>query len=107
MDFTVNTGGFISLEIAAQMTASHRNSMQEGGLISLSIGSNLILPILEQPGCVGLRMYKAINESGNEDMVLVGVDSNGDDMSSGLIADRMIPRPMVCPSKSLLNSKGE
>jgi len=39
-----------------------------------------IAAILAQPGCVGLRYYHGIDENGNYQIVLVGVDGNGNDI---------------------------
>lgn len=36
--------------------------------------------ILAQPGCVGLRYYHGVDENGNYQIVLVGVDGNGNDI---------------------------
>ncbi len=42
-----------------------------------TIGKDIILKTLSQPGCVGLRFYDAINELGNKTLVYVGIDSKG------------------------------
>lgn len=39
-----------------------------------------IAAILAQPGCVGLRYYHGIDENGNYQIVLVGVDGKGNDI---------------------------
>jgi len=41
------------------------------------VGRNVIEEVLAQPGCVGLRVYRAVNEEGKETLVYAGIDSNG------------------------------
>lgn len=38
-------------------------------------GRNILDKILSQPGCVGIRMYNAIDENGNKTLVFVGIDA--------------------------------
>jgi hypothetical protein len=51
-----------------------------------------------------MRMYYALDENGNKQLVLVGVDANGDDITSGYIADHLLPCPHSCSQKNQLNS---
>lgn len=46
----------------------------------LTFHRNTIQEILDKPGCVGLRMYPAINENKSFTMVLVGVDGEGENL---------------------------
>ncbi len=38
-------------------------------------GRNILDKILSQPGCVGIRLYNAIDENGNKTLVFVGIDA--------------------------------
>lgn len=104
MDFTGNEGGLIPLDLASQMTRKYRLNADLNAVISMAVGKNVIEEILSQNGCFGLRFYNALDENGSEQLVIVGVDSSGNDMYNGKIADRVIKCPIVCPEQSPLNS---
>lgn len=47
--------------------------------------------MLAQPGCVGLRYYHGIDENGDYQIVLVGVDGNGNDiLTKGSLRKRSV-----------------
>lgn len=52
--------------------------------------------ILGQPGCVGIRMYPATH-NGNETLILVGIDEQGNDMTGGALAEDSWLCPPFCP----------
>lgn len=60
--------------------------------------------ILDQPGCIGVRYYRALNADGDPSMILVGVDQAGDDMTAGLLLDGIFLCPPFCPGGNVLNS---
>ncbi len=41
------------------------------------IGKNIILEILAQPGCEGIRFFHAYNEEGEKTLVYMGIDATG------------------------------
>lgn len=103
-----NTGTFITLS-QAEVMVSDWISLQ--GSMSLSItdanpkamvyGKDKIQDILDQQGCVGIRIYNGLAQS-KRVMVLVGIDSNGDDMTSGNILETGFPCPAYCaPNTSI------
>jgi hypothetical protein len=63
-----------------------------------------ILEILDQSECVGIRFYFAINDEGEKTLVLVGADSDQNDLEEGLIADWAYPCPKICSKRNRLNS---
>jgi hypothetical protein len=63
-----------------------------------------VAELLAQPGCVGLRYYKARNRAGDDSMVLVGVDADGNDMTAGVLLNGPFPCPPYCPDDNDLNS---
>jgi len=60
--------------------------------------------ILAQDGCCGIRAYYAQKPDGQLTLVLVGVDSYGNDMDEGELAEQAYPCPPFCPMDSALDS---
>ncbi len=96
MAFNGKEGEQITLAEGAAMTANYRNSPQAYGARAQYIGKAIIGSILQQTGCVGLRMYYAQDEDGAKQLVIVGVNAEGNDMTSGIIADRTLGCPTYC-----------
>ena len=69
-------------------------------------GKTKLNEILAQSGCVGIRAYRAIDDHGVLEFVLVGVTSAGADMTSGLRLDSSVPCPSMCDGGSSLNGGG-
>lgn len=66
-------------------------------------GSNKINQILEQDDCIGIRIYNGYNNDTQENnLVLVGVDRTGEDITSGVILEYLIPCPKHCAEDSSL-----
>lgn len=64
--------------------------------------------ILGQPGCAGLRIYRAAKPGGEDTLVLVGTDTSGSDLlttaagATGLVAEEGLPCPPACSAASPL-----
>ncbi len=100
---TGNEGEAISLALGSAMTAAYRLA-NPGAIKAYFYGSTILNDILAQADCVGIRIYYALDEDGVKQLVLVGVDENGDDQTSGIVADRGDPCPTLCDSgNSTLN----
>jgi hypothetical protein len=69
-------GEAISHELAAKMIKDF-NDANPSHQYCFHIGRNVIEQVLAQPGCVGMRIYRAVNEKGRETLVYAGIDSNG------------------------------
>lgn len=104
MTFTGNEGAVITLAEGAEMTANYRATINVGETIGHAVGKNLVNAILNQTGCMGIRLYYAINNKGVKQLVLVGVNSDGDDMYQGIIVDKIPNCPPECGKTSPLNS---
>jgi|SRR5215467_3015141 len=70
-------GEAIDHELAAKMIKNYHDVNSNEAPKSYVIGKNVIEEMLAQPGCVGLRFYNAIDESGRQTLVYAGVDTNG------------------------------
>ena len=104
MSFTGNEGAIITLAEGSTMTAAYRATISSGDTLALAVGKNLLASILGQSGCMGIRMYYALDDKGNDQLVLVGVDANGNDMTAGYLVDQLERCPNVCSQKNSLNS---
>lgn len=47
---------------------------------AFTMGKNILMQILSQPGCAGMRFYNGINENGQKTLVYVGIDAEGKDL---------------------------
>jgi hypothetical protein len=68
-------GEAIPNDLGAKMVKDFQDSNPRE-LIGHYIGRNILDQILNQPGCVGIRFYNAINEVGKKTLVYVGIDEN-------------------------------
>ena len=108
----------VSLSEAADWTRAWRDSTQDG--ISTSLWTDIhfkgfeipredLAEVLDEPGMYKARIYLGIKQGadGAKDtakVVLVGVDSLGNDMTSGYILDYSHPCPPGCGDSNPLNS---
>ena len=107
--FTGHEDHSIGLGVASDMTSNYRASLGTGDspIIGGYFGCDAINAILAQTGCVGIRYYYGLNESGTESvpvLILVGVDADGNDLYEGELAEIAITCPPVCGSSNSLNS---
>ncbi|WP_139924029.1 hypothetical protein [Hymenobacter sp. DG01] len=88
-DFNTQAGHFFpSVAEAANWTRNYRNKyprLSSDGhtnkvLYSTYFGSSFLRQIMDQPDCVGIRFYKAIDPKGDEHILAVGTDANGNDL---------------------------
>lgn len=106
---------FISVTEASSMNANFR-AIRESMLDASYQGNDMlpicetfekseVLTILNQTGCTGLRAYLGLNEAGQVNLVLVGVNENDEDMlDNSYVLERGIRCPEECPPRSSLNS---
>jgi hypothetical protein len=92
------------LHDAAELTANFRNSHPIGTTIGLFYGKATIQSILNQPNCVGIRIYYAQDTNNESTMVIVGTDANENDMENGILAEYGIKCPNNCSNPNSLNS---
>jgi hypothetical protein len=104
MSFNGSEGEKISLSVASAMTKNYRDNAGANPTLAHYIGRDLIEEILAQEGCVGIRIYYALNSNGSKELVLVGVDGDENDIVNGVIADKTVKCPQNCSTTNLLNS---
>ena len=69
-------GEEISHELATKMIKDYQDKFPSESDFFYT-GKNIITKLLSQPGCVGMRIYNALDEIGNATLVYVGIDQNG------------------------------
>lgn len=101
MTFNGKEGGEITLDLGAAMTAEFRRQ-NPNTTIAHFFGREILEKLLTQEDCMGVRMYYGIDEHGEKQLVLVGADSNGNDILD-LVADISVPCPNACSDRNPLN----
>src|SRR5690606_16463635 len=105
MAFNGDEGEFVTLAMASDWTETYRND-HAGETKAHFFGKNKLQEILDQTGCMGIRIYYAIDGDGKKQLVLVGAGADEKDMTAGnLILDMGWPCPSFCDSDSGLNNK--
>jgi len=103
MSTVQTTGQAISLTEAAGLTAQYRAQNPSAPLANL-FGSNIIMQVLSQPGAVGIRIYYGLSTGTTGlQLVLVGVDVNGNDIVPGVYGDRSEICPPMCSTSNPIN----
>lgn len=107
--FTGQEGDPISLETAQRWTENFSANYPTGTKAHF-FGFEILKQLLAEDGCVGIRMYYAIDDEGKRQLILVGVNSNGDNLlpasmqldgdGGNVIADASYPCPSFCPPGS-------
>lgn len=103
MSFTGDEDHTISLDQAAAWTKNYRdkNPKEVQGHF---FGRTAIKNILAQADCVGIRIYYALDDNGQKQLILVGVTADENDLYKGVLAERSRPCPPICGTKNPLNS---
>jgi len=103
MAFDGTEGSAISLPQGAALTKEYR-LRTPSGTKGHFFGKEILNQILEQEGCMGIRMYYGENpETGERELVLAGANEEEDDMLD-LVADFSVPCPSRCSTDNALNS---
>ena len=103
MPIDKHTGEFIDLTEAKEMTNAYQAAFPNEPRCFF-VGSDKLQSVINQEGCIGVRMYRAFDVVRNEqNVVIVGVDANGSDMTDGLLLDKTVSCPNDCDTVSPLN----
>lgn len=93
----------IPLQAAAALTRRYRQTAGPGAQLGCMFPRDVFEVLLAQEGCAGIRMYYGETEGGTREMVLVGVDADGNDMTSASLFDLSLPCPPYCGDPDGLN----
>lgn len=100
-----NTGTVISLEEAKEYTHAFQED-KPNAIKSFYVGAKKLQRILEQEDCMGVRIYNGrttdTDHKNKTNLVLVGVNKKGEDMTDGIILENLAPCPYSCPQFSPL-----
>ena len=84
MPFDPNANHLISLSVAQKLTANYRAGSPTNP-VAHAYGKKQMIQLLEQQDCEGFRIYYGLNDAGGKELVIVGVDENGNDLYEGKI----------------------
>lgn len=102
MNITNEGGEIISLSEAINFTHTY----QDRNLSSpkaFYVDKNKLNIILNQDNCAGIRIYNGYDITENiENRVIVGVDHQNQDLTEGIIIERLNVCPNYCPEDSKL-----
>jgi len=93
----------VSLDSAAHFVKNFKSNPVAPSTKGGYFGRNIFDKILAQPGTVGIRYYYAAKDDGTPTLVLVGVDSTGNDLVQGVIGEVTFPCPPYCSVTNALN----
>ena len=84
----------ITLDHAREMIARRRRAVQVNGG---AFEKDVLLRLLDQPGCTGARIYYGMHEDGQPALVIAGVDAHGEELVNGVLLEYTYPCPPFCP----------
>ena len=93
----------IAVSEAAALTKQWRQRSPQG-LKAGAFHADQVRELLAQPGCVAFRIYNGVNDKGEAQFILVGVNAKDQDMTDGILLQFHIPCPPVCDDGSVLNA---
>ena len=95
-------GAIIDLQEAIKLTTAFRTD-NPTGVKAFLIDANLVRKVLDQEGCVGIRIYNGYDKISNQPSpVIVGVTVDNEDMTAGIMLDRAYCCPPHHPQNSVL-----
>ena len=110
--FDGTEGGPIELKLASEWTHRWQAENPEGTRAHF-YGREILQKLLDQEGSMGIRFYYGLDEKGTRQLVLVGVNANGEDLlpsvngrtnaAEYLVVDQTMPCPLTCAQESELN----
>jgi len=94
----------ITLVAASKYTRNFRQRADAGAIKAGLFWKEYVQKLLDQPNCVAMRYYHAVDEKDYPVIVLIGVDSDGNDITNGTILEIGLPCPPFCSNINQLNS---
>jgi hypothetical protein len=101
--YTGSGNHVITIDQAAKFVQNFKQNPTAPTIKGGYFDRNIFDKILAQGGVVGIRYYYAAKDDGTPTIVLVGVDSTGNDMVQGVVGEWGVPCPPNCGSTNQLN----
>lgn len=102
MTISNTSGEFITQEEAVAFTHDFQTANPDA-FKCFYAGAEKIKELMDQKGLMGIRIYRGYDKINDvENLVLVGVDTSGNDMCEELFLERLIPCPVDCAQNSIL-----
>jgi hypothetical protein len=88
----------VTLSYAASLTKNFRLMTHATSTTVLGeyFGKDALIATLNQDNCIGLRIYYGTKNDGTPALVLVGVNTSGNDMTSGWVLEDGYLCPPIC-----------
>jgi len=97
----------IDLREAKKLTKNFRTHASPNAVIGGAIRKEALLSVLNQTDCIAIRVYFAKTDDGENELVIVGMDSSGKDMIQGELLERIWPCPPYCDELSPLRGEDQ
>jgi hypothetical protein len=96
-----------------------KHGKEKNFLSSMLFDKDIVLTLLNEKGCEGLRVYNALDDEGKEHFILVGTDAKGNNLlpdsdddtplsmsrtasdNGAMLLDNGMPCPPFCPDDNL------
>lgn len=101
--FTGNEDQEITLSAGHDLTKKYRDN-NPGQILGHYFSKKTLNSILMQTESVGARIYYAEGADGTKELVIVGVDTNENDLVQGFVGDRTYKSPPHTGNANSLNS---
>ncbi len=101
--FTGQENHQVTLAEASNYSRNFREGKNLEDVKAVYFGRNIYEKILSQAGCVGLRLYFAVDDSGLTTLVVTGVRADGTDIYDGFLGEDTLPCPPYCGALNPLN----
>ncbi len=105
--FTGKEGGILPEALLKKWMQQHHDHHE---MRAHFFGKDIIMSLLNQTGCVGIRIHYAIDDKGKKQLILVGTNEKGQDLwpsssggkgklkdGGGGGSDQSMPCPPFCP----------
>ena len=96
----------ISLEDASTLTQNYRDQFppETPFILGEMFDNSSIQRILDQVGCSSLRIYYGLKTDNSQCLILVGVDTDGNDLYEGYLTENGLGSPPYGSTSNPLNS---
>ena len=95
--FNGNEGSVITRTEAATYTGRFTTANPDPDTVrAVFFGKERLQAILDQPDCMGIRVFYALNVDESNTLVCAGALENEDTMATGVIVELGSPCPRVC-----------